>query len=200
MAETATNRSNARLLAEYCVPAMAIGALAAIAAGGLAVIAGQPTSWSVATGLALGVPIALVGTAYASLVALEKVPTGAFTTAALAWLVGYPLARLVHQVVTEWLFTGSPGLPPDPLGFLAYNALLSVGFAIGFVWLQEQIGAHWWPRLRGHNPYARRTVERYVEAAVAMQQRKRSSTARYRGKMWGRAARVPEAPASGRRP
>ena len=50
-----------RELAEFAVPSYVIGAGAALAAGGLAAIAGQPSGWAVITGLALGVPIAVLG-------------------------------------------------------------------------------------------------------------------------------------------
>ena len=168
------------LLAEFSLPAMAIGVIAALAAGGLAALAGQPAGWAVITGLALGLPISLLGAGYASLVALKKVPVGVFSPAAGYWLVGFPLAMLVHEIVTAWVFTGRPGLPPGPLWqFLAYNALLSMGFAIGFLWAHEWLGRHWWPRIRDHNPYAYNCVEQYKGLATVMEERK-AATARDR--------------------
>lgn len=168
------------MLAEYSVPAMALGVIAALGAGGLAALAGQPAGWAVITGLALGLPISLLGAGYSSLVALKKLPVGVFTPAAAYWAVGFPLAMLVHASVTEWVFTGRPGLPLGPLWqFLAYNALLSMGFAIGFLWTHEYLGRHWWPRIRAHNPYAARSVEAYVGLAIVMHER-REATARGR--------------------
>jgi hypothetical protein len=46
-----------------------------------------------------------------------------------------------------------------------------MGFAIGFLWMHEQLGRHWWPRILDHNQYARRTVEQYAHLAVALEQR-----------------------------
>lgn len=175
------SRTEAKLLAEFAVPAMSIGAIASVGAGGLAALVGQPAGWAVITGLGLGLPIALFGFGYASLVAIEKFPIGVFTPAAAYWLVGFPLAMLVQAIVTEWLVTGAPGLPQEPLWqFLAYNALLSMGFAIGFLWSHEYLGRHWWPRIRDHNPYADRCVEAYVGLAVVLHEREQATA---RGRM-----------------
>ena len=176
-----------RQLAEFSVPASAVGGMAGLVAGGLALFAGQPAGWALITGLALGVPLVLFGAGYAALIATGKFPAGVFTPAALYWLVGFPLSMLVHATVTEWLFVGRLSLPEAPLEFLAYHALLSMGFAIGFLWMQEQLGRHWWPRIRDHNPYAHRCVEQYKELAAAVEERKQA-TARGRKKRRERAA------------
>jgi len=174
------SRTQMKLLVEFSVPAMAMGAIAALGAGVLAAVSGQPAGWVVITGLALGLPIALLGMGYSSLVALEKFPIGVFTPAGAYWLVGFPLAMLVQASVTEWMVTGTPGLPPGPLWqFLAYNALLSMGFAIGFLWSHEYLGRHWWPRIMDHNPYAAHSVEEYVGLATVMKERE-EATARAR--------------------
>ena len=155
---------------------MAIGAIAAVGAGFLALVVGQPVGWAVITGLGLGLPVALFGAGYAYLVAIEKFPIGVFTPAAAYWLVGFPLAMLVHSIVTAWVVTGAPALPQGPLWqFLAYNALLSMGFAIGFLWSHEYLGRHWWPRIRDHNVYADRCVEAYVGLAVSLHEREQAT-------------------------
>ncbi|HET7328877.1 MAG TPA: hypothetical protein VFJ14_16520 [Nocardioidaceae bacterium] len=169
---------------------MSVGLVAAFGAGGLTALAGLPVSWAVITGLALGLPIALFGAGYACLIALEKVPAGVFTPLGLYWAVGFPLAMLSHASVTEWLVTGTPGLPQEPLWqFLAYHALLSVGFAFGFMWAQEQIGRHWWPRIRPHNVYAYRIVEQYKETAAYMHERKEAAKQNRKDKQRARQAR-----------
>jgi hypothetical protein len=169
--------SKVRLLAEFALPtSAAVGLFAALGAGGLAALAGQPAAWAVVTGLGLGLALTVFGVGFQVLVALEKAPAGVFTPAAAYWAVAFPLAMLVHAGVTELVFTGSLGLPEEPLWqFLAYHALLSMGFAIGFIWVNEQIGRHWWPRIREHNPYAFRVVEQYKESATVMHQRKEAS-------------------------
>lgn len=159
-------------LAEFSMPAAAVGAAAGLVAGILGSIVGQPLGWALVTGLGLGLPLMLFGTGYAVLVALGKVPAGVFAPAAVYWVVAFPLALLVHAIATEWVVAGSPGLPPEPWKFLAFRALLSMGFAIGFLWMHEQLGRHWWPHILERNRYARRTVEQYAHLANALEARK----------------------------
>jgi hypothetical protein len=170
-------RSDLGLLAEFCVPAASVGAIAGIVAGGLGALAGLPVGWAVATGLALGVPIALVGSGYAVLVAKEKVPPGPFAPLGLVWLIGFPLCRLVHQVCFEYAASGRFGLREPLWEFLVFQALLSMGFAFGFMWAHEQFGRRWWPRVREHNVYAYRTTEHYKETALLMHERKEAAQA-----------------------
>ena len=159
-------------LAEFCVPAASVGVAAGVVAGGLGAFVGQPLGWALITGLGLAIPLALLGAGYAVLLALGKVPAGVFAPAAVYWAIGFPLALLIHSVVTEWVVTGSPGLPAEPWKFLAFRALLSMGFAIGFLWMHEQIGRHWWPRIMDRNVYAHKCVEQYVHLAESMSARK----------------------------
>lgn len=161
-----------RQLAEFCVPAASVGVAAGFVAGGLGAFVGQPLGWAIITGLGLAIPLALLGAGYAALLALGKVPTGVFAPAAVYWAIGFPLALLVHEVTTQWVVTGTPGLPAEPWKFLAFRALLSMGFAIGFLWMHEQIGRHWWPRIMDHNLYAHKCVEQYVHLAESMSDRK----------------------------
>jgi hypothetical protein len=158
--------TSSKELAEFSVPALVVGAAAGLVAGLLGAVAGQPVGWAVVTGLGLGLPLMAFGAGYAVLVALGKVPAGVF------WVIGFPLALLVHAIATSWAVTGTPGLPPDPWKFLAFRALVSMGFAIGFLWMHEQLGRHWWPRILEHNRYARRTVEQYSHLASALEARK----------------------------
>ena len=174
---SAAPRSDLRLLAEFCVPAASVGAIAAVVAGGLGALAGLPAGWAVATGLALGVPIALVGSVYAVLVAKEKVPTGPFAPLGLIWLIGFPLSRLVHQVSFEFAATGRVGLREPLWEFLVFQGLLSMGFAFGFMWAHEQFGRRWWPKIREHNVYAYRTTEQYKQTALLMHERKEAAQA-----------------------
>ncbi|WBQ03350.1 hypothetical protein [Kribbella sp. CA-293567] len=165
-----------RQLAEFSVPAASVGAAAGLVAGGLAAFVGRPAGWAIVTGLGLAVPLAAFGIGYAVLLALGKLPPGVFAPAAVYWVIGFPLALMVHAIVTEWTVTGTSGLPADPWRFLAFRALLSMGFAIGFLWMHEQLGRHWWPRILDHNPYARRVVTQYVELATSLAERKAATT------------------------
>jgi hypothetical protein len=112
-------------------PGLIIGFGAGAVASLLAVAVGQPAL----IGLALAVPLGLLGAVYSILEARGHVRRGGFAPACLYWLVGFPLARLVQELVTHLSW------PPGVLGFLAYQAVLSAGFAIGFLWLHERIRA-----------------------------------------------------------
>jgi len=168
-------------LAEFSVPAASVGVAGGLVAGALGAVVGQPAGWAIVSGLALGVPLVLLGAGYAVLLALGKIPAGVFAPAAVYWVIGFPLALLVHAVATEWSVTGSPGLPVEPWKFLAFRALVSMGFAIGFLWMHEQVGRHWWPRILDRNEYAQRTVQQYVHLAAALEARK-AATGRGRNK------------------
>ncbi|GLY46977.1 hypothetical protein [Lentzea sp. NBRC 102530] len=121
------------------VPGAAVGLAAGVVAGGLAALVGQPFSWALVTMCALGVPLALLGGGLGVLMASGRLPRGRFAPVALFWLVGFPLARLVHEISVSLVLTGQVRLPADLAGFLAYQGLVSLGWAIGFLWLHERI-------------------------------------------------------------
>ena len=123
------------------LPGAAVGLAAGIVAGGLAALVGQPLAWAAVTMLALGVPLAVLGGGVGLLVAAGRLPAGRFAPVALYWLVGFPLARLLHEVSVGLVLTGRFRLPADLLGFLAYQGIVSIGWAIGFLWLHERIAA-----------------------------------------------------------
>jgi hypothetical protein len=172
--------AQARQLAEVSAPGAVIGVLAGAVVGGLAAFAGQPVGWALTGTVTLGVPLALLGAVYGVLVAIGRAKPGMFAPAALLWFVGFPLARLVHATWTPVLLGGSPTPPDDVLTFLAFQAMVSLGFAIGFVWLYERITPGWVSRLKDDNPYAQRVYARYVahaEAVWAAREHKRARRA-----------------------
>ncbi|GAB1509556.1 hypothetical protein [Actinophytocola sp. KF-1] len=150
------------------LPGLAVGFIAGVLAGGLTAIVGQPAGAAAVAALALGVPLALLGGGYTMLLINKRVRLGGFAPAALFWLVGFPLSRLLHEVVVNAYVSGSPALPPDPLGFLAFQGIVSLGFAIGFLWLHERLAPQWWRRLAAHDPDARAVYMRYAQHAQAM--------------------------------
>jgi hypothetical protein len=156
-----------RHLGLLALPGAGIGAVAGPAALGLALIAGQPAGWALATGVALGLPLALLGGGFGLLMAAGIISPGVFAPAALYWLAGFPLARLIHEVLAGLLLAGRPALPPDVPGFLAYQAIVSLGFAIGFSWLYERIAPGWLRRIRHGNPRAERLYQFYLRHAEA---------------------------------
>jgi hypothetical protein len=166
-------RVGVRGMAEVALPGFAVGMLAGTVAGGLAVVVGQPTDWAAVTMLTLGMPLGLLGGCYGLLIALGKVRVGGFAPAALYWLVGFPVARLLQEVLTGLVLAGRPTVPPDVLGFLAYQGIVSAGFAIGFLWLHERVAPHWWHRVAGHNPLAAHVFGRYAAYARARFERRR---------------------------
>ncbi|MEU6646774.1 hypothetical protein ABZ863_30115 [Saccharomonospora sp. NPDC046836] len=152
-------------LGELALPGFVVGLIAGAVAGGLAGIVGQPAGWALVSMLALGLPLALLGGGYGVLVARRKVRIGAFAPAALFWLAGFPLARLTHEALTHLVLTGEPRLPADVLGFLAYQGIISAGFAIGFLWLHERIAPRWWRRIASRNPDAAQIYSAYATYA-----------------------------------
>lgn len=121
------------------IPGAVVGLAAGVVAGGLAALVGQPLSWALVTTFALGVPLALLGGGLGVLMASGRLPRGRFAPVALFWLAGFPFARLVHEISVGLVLTGQFRLPADLAGFLAYQGLVSLGWAIGFLWLHERI-------------------------------------------------------------
>ena len=158
----------ARWLAEFAVPGAVVGAAAGLVVGLMTSVVGYPLSFAVAGTLALGLPLAVLGWGYGVLVGAGQVRVGVFAPAALYWLVGFPAARLLHDTMTPVLLGGSPSPPADVVGFLAYQALVSVGFAVGFVWLHERLLPHWLRRISDHNPVAREVFDAAAARAEAM--------------------------------
>lgn len=150
------------------LPGLAVGFIAGVLAGGLTAIVGQPAGAAVVAALSLGVPLALLGGGYTMLLINKRVRLGGFAPAALFWLIGFPLARLFHELAVTWYVSGTPTLPPDTLGFLAFQGIVSLGFAIGFLWLHERLAPRWWARLAEHDPQAREVYLRYAHHAQAI--------------------------------
>lgn len=164
--------SPSRRAIELTLPGVVIGLGTGVIAGGLAVTAGLPLGYILLTTLGLGIPLAAFGAGYDALLAKGRVRLGGVLPVALYWLPLFPLARLTHEIMLD-LGMGREVALSEPLpAFLAYNAILSVGYAIGFLWLHENLAAVWWPRVRNHNPVAARYVGQYVKQAVAMEHRK----------------------------
>ncbi|MEV6238474.1 hypothetical protein [Lentzea sp. NPDC051838] len=121
------------------IPGAFVGLAAGLIAGGLAALVGQPLGWALVTMVALGLPLGAFGGGFGLLVAAGKLPAGRFAPVALYWLVAFPLARLIHETVVSLVLTGQVRLPSDLAGFLAYQGIVSLGWAIGFLWLHERI-------------------------------------------------------------
>ncbi|WP_158888738.1 hypothetical protein [Amycolatopsis anabasis] len=161
--------------AELALPGFAVGLVAGVTAGALALIVGQPVAWAVTTALTLGLPLGLFGGGYGLLIVHGRVRIGGFAPVALYWLAAFPAARLVHEILTRLVLTGHAGLPDDPLGFVAYQGIISAGFAIGFLWLHERIAPRWWHRVAARNPRAEHVCARYAAHAQQLRTARRTS-------------------------
>jgi hypothetical protein len=165
-------------MGELALPGALVGALAGCFAGLLAVFGGQPPGWAAVTMVTLAVPLALLGAGHSLLLATGTLRPGTFAPAALFWFLGFPLARMLHELTAHWILAGRPGLPDDPLAFLAFQAMVSVGFAIGFMWLHERIMPRWLLRIRGHNPAADALLAHYLNLAEQVQEERERKRAR----------------------
>ena len=170
----AVSTNSVRQFAEVSFPGAVIGLGTGGIAGGLAAVSGLPFGYTLLTTLGLGIPLAIFGAGYDVLLASGRIRLGGVVPAALYWLPAFPLARLLHEVVLDIGSGRSILLPEALLPFLAYQAILSVGFAIGFLWTHEQLATVWWPRIRDHNPVAARYVGQYTRQAAATEHRKAS--------------------------
>lgn len=163
----------ARQTAELVLPGCVIGLSGGAVAGALAAGGGLSASYAVATALTLGLSLAAFGIGYDLLLAAGRLRLGGVAPAALYWLGAFPAARTLHEVLFD-VVSGRAITLPDAVGpFLAYQAILSVGFAVGFVWLHEYVFPRWWIRVRGHNPVAARYVEQYTNQAARVKARKK---------------------------
>jgi hypothetical protein len=184
-------RPRALDLAEVGLPGAAIGAVSGVVVGLLAIVVGQPLGWAAVGALTLGVPLALFGCGYGMLVARGWFRPGVFAPVAFYWMVGFPLSRLLHETVTPVLLGGNATPPSEVLTFLAFQALVSMGFAIGFIWLYERIAPSWLMRIQDHNADARRVFGVYAEHAQTMWEARELKRARRQ------AGRVPAGASSG---
>lgn len=140
--------------------------------GLLSVAGGGSVGAALVATLILGLPLALFGVLYDVLLVAGRMGVGTIAPAVAFWLPLFPLARLLNEVLSDVVAGNSIALPSGIAGFLAYQALLSLGFAIGWVFVHDQLGPLWWLRVRAHNPVAARLIERYAEQAAALMRRR----------------------------
>jgi hypothetical protein len=158
-----------RQVAELTVPGVAIGLLGGVILG--VVVAGGAASFDVAlfAALTLGVPLAAAGAGYEILVAQGRVPLGMLTPVALYWAVAFTLCRVFQTALLD-LYAGSEvAVPHGWLDFVVYQALVSVGFGIGYWWLHENFAPLWWIRIRERNPVADHLVRVKLQVVGAVE-------------------------------
>jgi hypothetical protein len=155
-----------RHAAEIVLPGFAIGLAGGVLIGLLGILGDLPATGAVVAALVLGLPLALAGACYDRLLLRGWMGIGTFAPAAAFWLPLFPLARLLNEVLSDVVAGRPVVLPEAVLPFLLFQVIISLGYAIGFVLLHEQVGPRWWLRVRDHNPDAALLIERYKEHAA----------------------------------
>jgi hypothetical protein len=158
-----------RQVVELTVPGVVIGLLGGMILGVVIAGGGQPFHVALFAGVTLGVPLAVAGAGYELLVAKGRIPLGILTPVALYWAVAFTLARVFQTALLD-LYAGSDvAVPYGWLDFLAYQALVSVGFGIGYWWLHENFAPMWWIRIRERNPLADYLLRVKLQAVGALE-------------------------------
>jgi hypothetical protein len=166
-ASTAWASLSRRQVVELTLPGVAIGLLSGLILGVLVAGGGEPFHVALFAALTLGVPLAVAGAGCEILMAQGRIPLGVLTPLALYWAVAFTLARVFQTALLD-LYAGSEvAVPHGWLDFLAYQALVSVGFGIGYWWLHENFAPLWWLRIRERNPVADHFVRVKLQAVGA---------------------------------
>jgi hypothetical protein len=175
-----------RQVAELTLPGVAIGVLGGVILGVVVGGTGEPFHVALFAGVTLGVPLAVAGAGYEILLAQGRIPLGVLTPVALYWAVAFTAARVFQTALLD-LYAGSEvAVPHGWLDFLAYQALVSVGFGIGYWWLHENFAPLWWIRIRERNPVAEYMVGVKLQYAGALEEQRERQRQRQRA---GRAKR-----------
>ena len=143
-----------RQIAELALPGATIGLLGGVIAGVMAAVGGLTLGVTLIAAVALALPLALGGAGYDLLVARGRIPLGPLAPVAIYWAVAFPVARIIHASIVNVSAGDRVAVPHGWLDFVVYQMLLSVGFAIGFWWLHQNLAPRWWFRLRDRNPVA----------------------------------------------
>jgi hypothetical protein len=161
-----------RQVVELTLPGVVIGLLGGVILG--VVVAGGGESFDVAlfAALTLGVPLAAAGAGYELLLAQGRIPLGVLTPVALYWAVAFTVSRVAQTALLDLYAGGEVAVPHGWLDFLVYQALVSVGFGIGYWWLHENFAPLWWIRIRDHNPVADHMVGVKLQYAVAVEEQR----------------------------
>jgi len=161
-----------RQVVELTLPGVAIGVLGGVILGVVVWGGGEPVHVALFAAATLGVPLAVAGAGYEILMAQGRIPLGVLTPVALYWAVAFTVARVFETALLD-LYAGSEvAVPHGWLDFLAYQALVSVGFGIGYWWLHENFAPLWWFRIRDRNPIADHLVRIKLEFAGEVEARR----------------------------
>lgn len=159
-----------RQVAELALPGVVIGLLGGAIAGVLSAAGGLALDVALFVGVALGVPLALAGAGYELLLAKGRFPLSVLTPVALYWAVAFTVARVIEAALVELYAGSAAAVPHGWLDFVVYQALVSVGFGIGYWWLHENFAPRWWFHIRGRNPVADHFVRVQLQYAGAAEE------------------------------
>jgi hypothetical protein len=170
---------------ELALPGVAVGLIAGVIAGGLAVAGGLSLAVVLVLGVGLAVPLALVGGYYEILLAKGKAPLGTLGPMALVWVIAFPPIRVAHAALVDLVAGQDVAVPYGWAAFIVYQVLVAVPFAIGYWWLHENFAPRWWFHIRERNPIADHFVRvklQYAGAAEEEKERKRQQREARRAK------------------
>jgi hypothetical protein len=130
-----------RLLRRVKIPGMVTGFVTGLLVGGLAAVAGAPTSFVIVAALGLGVPLAIFGIIFDALLDAGRIPFGRIAPVALYGVLTFPIARLVQELLLTAIFGQGITLQQESgvLSFLVFQGIMGFGYGIGFLMIHSQI-------------------------------------------------------------
>jgi hypothetical protein len=130
-----------RILRRLKIPGMVTGFVTGLLVGGLAAVAGAPTSFVIVAALGLGVPLAIFGIIYDALLDAGRIPFGRIAPVALYGILTFPIARLVQEILLTVIFGQGITLQQESgvLSFLVFQGIMGFGYGIGFLMIHSQI-------------------------------------------------------------
>jgi len=120
---------------------MVTGFLTGLLVGGLAAVAGAPTGYIIVAALGLGIPLAIFGAIYDTLLDAGRIPFGRIAPTALFGILTFPIARLVQELLLTAIFGQGITLQHESgvLSFLVFQGIMGFGYGIGFLMIHSQI-------------------------------------------------------------
>jgi len=120
---------------------MVTGLVTGLLVGGLAAVAGAPTSFVIVAALGLGIPLAIFGIVFDALMDAGRIPFGRIAPVALYGVLTFPIARLVQELLLTAIFGQGITLQQESgvLSFLVFQGIMGFGYGIGFLMIHSQI-------------------------------------------------------------
>jgi hypothetical protein len=120
---------------------MVTGFVTGLLVGGLAAVAGAPTTFIIVAALGLGIPLAIFGIVYDALLDAGRIPFGRIAPVVLYGILTFPIARLVQELLLTAIFGQGITLQQESgvLSFLVFQGIMGFGYGIGFLMIHSQI-------------------------------------------------------------